>query len=113
MRAESRPLDVAGPLTVSALKSGKVDCANLSSTQSAIAVNGFLSLADPEQLIACQAVVPLVDRAAATPTTARTLNRVGSRLTTQGLERMVRRVEIDKADAAEVAQQFLRRQGMD
>ncbi len=72
-----------------------------------------MSLADPKQLIASQAVVPLVDRAAATPTTARTLNRVSSRLTTQGLERMVRRVEIVKADAAEVAQQVLRRQRME
>jgi hypothetical protein len=43
-----RPLDVSGPLTVSALKEGKVDCANLFSTQSAIEVNGFVSLTDPK-----------------------------------------------------------------
>ncbi len=105
-----RPLDVAGPLTVSALKSGKVDCANLFSTQSAIAVNGFVSLEDPKELITSQAIVPLVTRKAATPETTAVLDRISSKLTTPELERMVRRVEIDKDDAAAVAQDFLRRQ---
>ena len=108
-----RPLDVAGPLTVSALKAGKVDCANLFSTQSAISVNGFVSLADPKGLIASQAVVPLIDKQAATPATAAALDRVSARLTTRELEQMVRQVEIDKADAATVAEDFLRRHGLD
>jgi osmoprotectant transport system substrate-binding protein len=108
-----RPLDVAGPLTVSALKSGKVDCANLFSTQSAIAVNGFVSLADPKQLIASQAVVPLVAEDAATPATKAALDAVSAKLTTSELEGMVRRVEIDKADADAVAQDFLRRHGLE
>ncbi len=107
-----RPLDVAGPLTVSALKSGKVDCANLFSTQSAIAVNGFVSLADPKQLIASQAVTPLIATSAATPRATAALDRVSAKLTTRELEQMVRRVEIDKADAASVAQDFLRRHGL-
>ncbi len=104
-----RPLDVAGPLTVSALKSGKVDCANLFSTQSAITVNGFVSLEDPKELITSQAIVPLVTRKAATPETTAVLDRISSKLTTPELERMVRRVEIDKDDAATVARDFLRR----
>ncbi len=108
-----RPLDVAGPLTVSALKAGKVDCANLFSTQSAIAVNGFVSLSDPKGLIAAQAVVPLVAEAVATPATRSSLDRVSARLTTRRLEQMVRRIEVDKADTAEVAEQFLREQGLD
>ena len=37
-----QPLDVAGPLTVAALKDNKVQCANLFSTQSAIPANGFV-----------------------------------------------------------------------
>ncbi len=108
-----RPLDVAGPLTVSALKSGKVDCANLFSTQSAITVNGFVSLEDPKELITSQAIVPLVTRKAATPETTAVLDRISSKLTTPELERMVRRVEIDKDDAAAVARDFLRRQRLD
>jgi osmoprotectant transport system substrate-binding protein len=103
-----RPLDVAGPLTVSALKSGKVDCANLFSTQSAIGVNGFVPLEDPKGLIASQAVVPLVTKGAATPGMAAALDRVSDQLTTDRLEQMVRRVEIDKADPESVAEQFLR-----
>jgi osmoprotectant transport system substrate-binding protein len=107
-----RPLDVAGPLTVSALKSGKVDCANLFSTQSAIAVNGFVSLEDPKELITSQAIVPLIAKAAR-PATAAVLDRISSKLTTRELERMVRRVEIDKADASAVAKDFLGKHGLD
>ncbi len=109
---EFRPLDVAGPLTVSALKSGKVDCANLFSTQSAIAVNGFVSLADPKKLIASQAVVPLVAKAVATPETKAALDRVSAKLTTDELEKLVGRVEIDKDDPAAVAEEFLRERGL-
>ncbi|HEX5910449.1 MAG TPA: ABC transporter substrate-binding protein, partial [Thermoleophilaceae bacterium] len=52
--AEFKPLDVAGPLTVAALRAGKIDCANLFSTQSAITTNGFISLRDPRGLIESQ-----------------------------------------------------------
>ena len=108
-----RALDVAGPLTVAALKSGKVDCANLFSTQSAIEVNGFVVLADPETLIASQAVVPLLSEPAATPEVTTALDRVSAALTTEELKEMVARVEIDKRDAAEVAAGFLARHGLD
>ncbi len=108
-----RPLDVAGPLTVSALQSGKIDCANLFSTQSAIEVNGFVSLEDPKGLIASQAVVPLIADKAATPETRAVLDRVSAKLTTDGLKAMVKQVEIDKADAASVAEEFLRKEGLD
>jgi osmoprotectant transport system substrate-binding protein len=103
-----RPLDVAGPLTVSALKSGKVDCANLFSTQSAIPVNGFVPLADPKHLIASQAVVPLINDGAATPQATAALDGVSAALTTEALEQMVRRVEVAKAAPAAVARDFLR-----
>jgi osmoprotectant transport system substrate-binding protein len=109
---EFRPLDVAGPLTVSALKSGKVDCANLFSTQSAISVNGFVTLDDPKGLIASQAVVPLVSQASMTPEAISALDRVSGKLTTDELEQMVREVEIDKADPEAVAQEFLRRHSL-
>ncbi len=107
-----RPLDVAGPLTVSALKSGKVDCANLFSTQSAIGVNGFVSLEDPKKLIASQAIVPLITKSAATPAVAEALDGVSAKLTTSDVEQMVRRVEIDKDDPAAVAEDYLRRHGL-
>ncbi|MDQ3822380.1 MAG: ABC transporter substrate-binding protein [Actinomycetota bacterium] len=107
-----RPLDVAGPLTVSALEAGKVDCANLFSTQSAIEVNGFVALEDPKGLIESEAVVPLVTRDAATPEVTEALNAVSASLTTENLKEMVKRIEVDKDDAATVADDFLREHGL-
>ncbi len=107
-----RPLDVSGPLTVSALKAGKVDCANLFSTQSAIEVNGFVSLEDPRGLIESEAVVPLVSTDAATPEVVDALNAVSDVLTTADLKAMVKRVEVDKEDAGTVADDFLREHGL-
>lgn len=107
-----RPLDVAGPLTVSALKAGKVDCANLFSTQSAIPANGFISLEDPEGLAQAEAVVPLIAKSAATPEVSSVLNDVSAKLTTDNLKELVKRVEVDKDDAATVADDFLSENGL-
>ena len=107
-----QPLDVAGPLTVSALRDGKVDCANLFSTQSAIEVNGFVSLDDPRGLIESEAVVPLVSTGAATPEVVSALDAVSEVLTTADLKAMVKRVEVDKEDAGTVADDFLREHGL-
>jgi osmoprotectant transport system substrate-binding protein len=111
--AEFKPLDVAGPLTVAALQAGKVDCANLFSTQSAIEANGFVSLTDPKGLIESQAVVPLISDAAAIPAVTRTLDAVSGQLTTDNLKAMVARVEVDKHDPATVARDFLTEHGLD
>jgi osmoprotectant transport system substrate-binding protein len=107
-----RPLDIAGPLTVSALKEGKVDCADLFSTQSAIEVNGFVPLTDPRGLIESEAVVPLIAKSAATPEVTGALNGVSAKLTTDNLKRMVKRVEVDKEDPATVAGDFLSEHGL-
>lgn len=108
-----RPLDVAGPLTVSALKSGKIDCANLFSTQSAIAANGFVSLTDPKGFAQSEAVVPLIAKSAATPKVTAALDAVSAKLTTDNLRQLVKRVEVDKDDASTVAGDFLRQKGLD
>ena len=107
-----RPLDVAGPLTVAALKAGKVDCANLFSTQSAIPANGFVSLEDPKGLAQAEAVVPLIAKSAATSEVADVLNGVSAKLTTENLTDLVKRVEVDKDDAATVADDFLSENGL-
>jgi osmoprotectant transport system substrate-binding protein len=105
-------LDVAGPLTVAALKSGKVDCANLFSTQSAIAANGFISLEDPKGLVESEAVTPLITKDAATPEVSDALNAVSAKLTTDNLKEMVKRIEVDKDDNATVAEDFLSQNGL-
>jgi osmoprotectant transport system substrate-binding protein len=109
---EFKALDVAGPLTVSALKDGKVDCANLFTTQSAIAVNGFVSLEDPKGLIAAQNVIPLIAKDKATPEVTEALNAVSAKLDTETLTGLVKRVEVDKDDAATVAEDWLSSAGL-
>ena len=109
---EFKPLDVAGPLSVAALKANKVNCANLFSTQSAIPANGFITLEDPKHLAQTEAVVPLIAKTAATPEVSQVLNDVSSKLTTDNLVEMVKRVEVDKDDAATVADDFLSKNGL-
>lgn len=107
-----RPLDVAGPLSVAALKDGKVNCANLFSTQSAITQNNFVSLEDPKHLVEGENVIPLIGKDAATPEVSQVLNDVSAKLTTDNLKEMVSRVEVDKDDAATVADDFLSENGL-
>jgi osmoprotectant transport system substrate-binding protein len=107
-----QPLDVAGPLTVAALKDNKVQCANLFSTQSAIPANGFVTLEDPKGLVESEAVIPLISKEAATPEVTETLDGVSAKLTTDNLKELVKRVEVDKDDAETVAQDFLSEQGL-
>jgi osmoprotectant transport system substrate-binding protein len=107
-----RPLDVAGPLTVAALKDNKVGCANLFSTQSAIPANGFITLEDPKLLAPSEAVTPLIAKAAATPEVSQILNDASSKLTTDNLKELVKRVEIDKDDSETVASDFLSENGL-
>lgn len=107
-----QPLDVAGPLTVAALKDNKVQCANLFSTQSAIPANGFVTLEDPKGLVEAENVVPLIAKDAATPEVTETLDAVSAKLTTENLKELVKRVEVDKDDAESVAQDFLSEQGI-
>jgi len=107
-----QPLDVAGPLTVAALKDNKVQCANLFSTQSAIPANGFVTLEDPKGLVEAEAVLPLISKEAATPEVTEVLDGVSAKLTTDNLKELVKRVEVDKDDAETVAQDFLDEQGL-
>ncbi|MGN6688434.1 MAG: ABC transporter substrate-binding protein [Actinomycetales bacterium] len=105
---EFRPLDVAGPLSVQALKSGQVDAVNLFTTQSAIAQNNFVVLDDPKHLFAAQNVVPLINQDKVTPDVRSALNAVSAALNTDELAQLVKQVEVDKKDAADVAQQWLK-----
>jgi osmoprotectant transport system substrate-binding protein len=107
-----QPLDVAGPLTVAALKDNKVQCANLFSTQSAIPANGFVTLEDPKGLVEAEAVLPLIAKEAATPEVTETLDAVSAALNTENLKELVKRVEVDKDDAETVASDFLEEQGL-
>ena len=108
-----RPLDVAGPLSVAALKDNKVNCANLFSTQSAIPANGFITLEDPKRPRPGRG-----GRAADRQVRGDARGRRRSSTTSAPSSRprtswsIVKRVEVDKDDASTVADDFLSKNGL-
>ncbi len=109
---EFKPLDVAGPLTVQALKNGQVQAANLFTTDPNVAANDFVALQDPKSLFPAQNVVPLVAQSAATDQVTTTLDAVSAQLDTPTLAELVKQVVIDKKDASAVANDFLSQKGL-
>ena len=114
---EFKALDVAGPITVRDLKSNAVQVANLFTTQSAIAVNGFVLLAQDKAAIAgAENVVPIVSKKVADAYGAdfkAAADAVSAKLTTAGLLALNKRVEVDKEDAKTVAADWLKQNGLD
>ena len=109
---EFKPLDVAGPLTVTALKNGQVQAANLFTTDPAIKANNFVVLDDPKSLFGAQNVIPVVSKAKASPTVTAALNAVSAKLDTDTLATLVTKVVVDKADASTVANDWLKANGL-
>ncbi len=103
------PLDESGPLTLAALKDGKVQAADVFTTTPQIITDKLVALADPKFNFAAQNVTPLVYKKAATPTVVSTLNQVSAALTTNALLQMDKAIIIDHADYSTVAAAFLKR----
>ncbi|MFQ5966878.1 MAG: glycine betaine ABC transporter substrate-binding protein [Acidimicrobiia bacterium] len=108
--AEFRPLDVGGPITVTALATGEIDVALLFSSDGAIAANGFVVLEDDRHLQGADNIVPvvrldLVDEYGSALTDL--IDRVTAKITTSELSQMNRRVNIDLDDPSAVARDWL------
>ncbi|WP_456268099.1 ABC transporter substrate-binding protein [Kushneria sp. AK178] len=102
-----RSLDAGGPLTRGALTNGDIDVARMFSSQGAIAENDWVALRDDQDLEPAQNIVPVGRSEALTDEMRDSLNRVSAALSTEDLQAMNHRVEIDKADPAEVAGQWV------
>ncbi len=100
-----RPLR-SGQATVQALKNGQVDAANIFSTDPAIVENDFVVLEDPKKLFGSQNVVPLVREDVAEKVRP-ALDAVSEALTTEILQDLLKRTDIDKTDPKKVAEEFL------
>jgi osmoprotectant transport system substrate-binding protein len=109
---EFKPLDNGGPLTVNSVKDGKVDIGNIYSTDSSIEVNDFVSLEDPKSLFLAQNIVPVITATKATPTVTAALNALSAKLTTEVLTAELKKVQVDKADPATVAQDWVKANGL-
>jgi osmoprotectant transport system substrate-binding protein len=107
-----KPLDVGGPVTVSSLKNGQVDAADLFSTDPAIKGNNFVALTDSRNQFAAQNIVPLATKAKITQTIADAANAVSAKLDTDTLAGLVAKVQNDKQDPETVAKAWLSQKGL-
>lgn len=104
---EFKPLDVGGPLTVAALTGDQIQAGNLFTTDPAIAANEFVVLEDPNNLFAAQNVLPLINADKASPEVTEVLDAVSAKLTTDTLIELNTKVQVDKEDSAQVAQEWV------
>lgn len=100
-------LDTGGPVTVTSLKNGQVDAADLFTTDPAIKANGFVVLADPKSDFGAQNVLPLIAKTKATPGVSQVLNFISAHLTTSDLIDLRTKVEVNKEDPQQAATEWL------
>ncbi len=103
---EFKPLDT-GTLILNSLTGDQVQAANLFTTDPAIPANDLVVLEDPENLFAAQNVLPLIRSDANTPAVAEALNAVSAKLDTATLTELLTKVQVDKQDSAQVAQEWV------
>jgi osmoprotectant transport system substrate-binding protein len=110
-----KPLDTGGSLTVAALKGGQIDVGLLFTSDSAIAVNGFILLDDDKHLQLADNVAPVVrnDLLTKVGNDFKTLvNSVAPKLTTAELTAMNKQADVDKTDPKDIAKAWLKKQGL-
>ena len=105
--------DFGGPDTVRALVDDAVQVANIFTTSPAIAAEDFVVLEDPENLIAAQNVLPLLNSDVFSDELAAVLNEISAALSTDDLIALRDRVEGDeKAQASVAAREWLEEKGL-
>lgn len=107
-----RSLDAGGPLTVAALSGGDIDVARMFTTQGIIDAKGWVVLKDDKNLILPQNVVPVIRKDALNETVRQALNDISARLTTATLQKLNRKVGVEKTSPSVVAAQWVETQGL-
>jgi osmoprotectant transport system substrate-binding protein len=107
-----KTLDTGGPITVSALKKGDVQAANLFTTDPAIRDNGFVVLEDPKNVFSSQNVTPLVYKSGVTAEGRAALDKVSAELDTATLAALLERIVVKREDSATVAKEWLAEAGV-
>ncbi|WP_371783272.1 ABC transporter substrate-binding protein [Streptosporangium subroseum] len=101
-----------GDATADAIKDGTVQVGNVFTTDPKIVLNELVSLQDNKNAFAADNIAPLVNKAGVNDTVTTTLNAVSAKLDTPGLLALMKRVAIDKDDAATVAKDWLTQNGL-
>lgn len=106
------PLDAGGPLTIQALRQGRINVGLVFSSSGAVAGNDLVVLADDLGLQTAENLTPAVYTPAATPEVRAALDAVSAALTTEALQEMNQQVEIYRKNPRKVAEQFLQESGI-
>jgi osmoprotectant transport system substrate-binding protein len=97
------------PPKISDLDNNKIQVATFFTTDAIIAEKGYVQLEDPQSMILPQNVVPLVRSDVAENQTAVTaLEAVQGALTTEELMQLDKKVDTDRQDPAQVAEEWLK-----
>jgi osmoprotectant transport system substrate-binding protein len=103
-----KPLSIG--LQYKALDSGRIDTADVFTTDGQLQRGSYVVLKDPKFIFGFQNVTPVVSQKVLDregPAFAQTLNAVTAKLTTEAMSKMNAAVDIDKRKPADVAQAFL------
>lgn len=105
--------DFGGPDTVKALVDNTVQVADIYTTSPALVANNLVVLADPQNMISSQNVIPLVADSVYTDQLGEILNNVSAQLSTEDLIALRDRVEgKEKASANAAAKDWLTSKGL-
>ena len=107
------PLSIG--LQYQALDTGKVDSANVFTTDGQLSSGKYALLTDPKHIYGFQQVAPVVSTKVLQqegPAFAQTLNAVDAKLTNTVMQKLNAAVVLDKVDAATVAKKFLQANGL-
>ncbi|GGF40527.1 ABC transporter substrate-binding protein [Subtercola lobariae] len=99
--------DSGGPLTVQALQNNTVQVADIYTSSSAITKDNLVVLSDPKGLILASNVVPLINKAAATPEVTSVINKVDAALTSSELAALNDESTVDQKSSADIAKAWL------
>jgi len=105
-----KSLDAGGPLTKSALDSGAIDIGLLFSSDGSIPAKGYVVLDDDKHLQTADNVVPVIRDDKVSDKGTKAIDKVSAALTSDILAGLNKKVDVDKADPAEVANTFLKDQ---
>jgi osmoprotectant transport system substrate-binding protein len=108
-----KPLAIG--LQYKALDSGKIDAADVFTTDGALQGGKYKILKDPKFIFGFQNVAPIVSQKVLDQQGsgfADTLNAVSAKLTTEAMQKMNAAVDLDKQKPAAVAKQFLQANGL-
>ncbi|MEZ5185122.1 MAG: ABC transporter substrate-binding protein [Candidatus Nanopelagicales bacterium] len=106
------PLDAGGPLTIQALKQGKVNVGLVFSSSGSVTANNLVVLEDDKGLQTAENILPALNSTAVTDTITTALNSVSAKLTTDQLQQLNEQVEIERQDPETVAENWLKENGL-